>query len=203
MLTQIPLSQGTSGGLCYPRLRPSRSMQCMPSGPIVGVRNPSISVAFSHLTLEDGPHGHDRYQVMSTVMGPPLARPRKMLSTLSLSEQSVVKDPLQSSKASLASPRTPSQIPTRSKRNEDRDVFETPTKKLRRSPSKASFSPFLNKDSNVQNFTAWNVTERIDKMESMYSSLKDTLESSVSERSILEQEQSLVKAKGMPTQSLS
>jgi hypothetical protein len=196
MLSQIPLSQGTSG-LRNVKLRPSRSMQCMQSGSgrALDIRETSISVAFSQLSLEDNRNDCGGNQVISTTMGPPPARLQKKSSNMNNSQPGL-SETLDTPRACPESPRTPSQIPSRSKAIEDHKFFETPTKKLRKSPSKSSFSPYLNKESNVQNFTAWNVTERLDKMEGMYTNLKDTLESSVSERNSLEQEQSLLKAKG-------
>lgn len=187
--------------LRIPKLRSSQSMHSIRTNKSFEVRKPSISMAFSRLSVHDDSRGQHAHQVMSSTMGPPPLKgntPRNSYAFEAFrvcdSEGALVL--YNPAEGSPTAPNTPSHLPIKSKVDTSVSIFETPCKKLRKSPSKTALSPFLSKDSNIQNFTAWNVTERLDRMEGMYSNLKSTLECSVTERTTLEQEQSLLKAKG-------
>ena len=104
---------------------------------------------------------------------------------------------------SPAAPITPSQIPVLSKA----EVLASPTTpcKSRRDPLGKAPKPspyFLSKDSNTIGFAAWDVADRLERVESMYTEMKTTLEGTVTERHDLEHEQALLKHKGKRNKSI-
>jgi len=85
---------------------------------------------------------------------------------------------------SLVAPNTPSQIPVRTRAEASLATPATSSRITKPSPCK---TPFLSKDSNITNFTAWDVRGRLEDMEAMYSTLKDTVTGSTIERNGLEE----------------
>lgn len=93
---------------------------------------------------------------------------------------------------SLVAPKTPSQIPVLSKMEAWKDTPATPCKLLKQSPQKI---PYLTKDSNVTAFIAWDVDDRLERMESMYSKLEGTITSTTFDKSGLEEALAAYKAR--------
>lgn len=56
--------------------------------------------------------------------------------------------------------------------------------------------PFLAKDSNVTNFTGWDVDGRLDEFESQFKVMKETFEGTMSDRKVLEEAIDLAKHRG-------
>jgi kinesin family protein C1 len=94
---------------------------------------------------------------------------------------------------SLVAPKTPSMIPVLSKAEAMPATPATPCRTPRISPNKTQF---LTKDSNIPNFTAWDVRGRLEDMEAMYSELKDKFSGTSVERNGLEEAVVLYKARG-------
>jgi hypothetical protein len=188
------------------KLRPSQSMHCIRPNKPHAVRNSSISTALSKLSLEDPfePQGH---QVMLNSMGPPPFKSKAKLQgtyvvTAERRSQDLRSDHslslFQENKVRSEGPITPSHIPIRPKAEANNFNLETPCKIPLKSHTKSISlqSPYLNKASNLTNFTEWDVRERIERMEDMYKNLQNNLQSSVSERQSYDQEQALIKARG-------
>lgn len=97
---------------------------------------------------------------------------------------------------SLVAPKTPSQIPVLSKMEALKDTPATPCKLLKPSPQK---TPYLTKDSNVTAFIAWDVDDRLERMESMYSKLEGTITSTTFDKSGLEEALAAYKARSERT----
>jgi len=63
------------------------------------------------------------------------------------------------------------------------------------SPSKSS-APFLTKDSDIRNFTGWDVDERLHQVESQFKAIKEVMDGSLTDRKRLEEVMDITKARG-------
>ena len=187
------------------KLRGSQSMQSLRSKSSVNnMREISVSTAMSKLSLDE--HDQIPHPAMSATMMPPPKR-NALVHKHSLQALITRHMRLKNNENSLvvyqgpgdspAAPVTPSQIPVLSKA----EVLASPITpcKSRRDPlgKTPKQSPcFLSKNSNTVGFTAWDVADRLERVESMYTEMKTTLEGTVTERHDLEHEQALLKHKG-------
>ncbi len=65
------------------------------------------------------------------------------------------------------------------------------------SPTKPAQRFFLTKDSNTRGFTAWDVDERLDKVESQFMAMKEVMNGSLTDRKALEETVDLAKTRGL------
>ncbi|RDL34375.1 putative carboxy-terminal kinesin 2 [Venustampulla echinocandica] len=92
---------------------------------------------------------------------------------------------------SLVGPKTPSKIPLRRRP----DITPTPTTPFRFSKPSGKKKQFLTKDSNVTGFLGFDIDNRLEKMEAMYSDLIDKVNLSSLERNGLEEAVTVFKAR--------
>jgi kinesin family protein C1 len=99
---------------------------------------------------------------------------------------------LHSNLGDLVAPKTPSQVKVPSKLEALNITPATPCKSSKQSFQK---TPFLTKDSNVPAFIAWDVDDRLEHMESMYSKFEETIKSTTLDRNGLEEAITAYKAR--------
>jgi kinesin family member C1 len=162
-------------------------------------RDVSVSSAMSRLRIDSGPR-LEGYQAISTTMKPPprKAQPHNPSITNRMQDMRIESNEnaliLYQATGDVVAPKTPShsQIPVLSKSEAHIFTPETPCRASTASPTK---TPFLSKDSNIIAFTAWDVDARVDKMESMYSQLKATVDDTALHRKTLEETQEVYRAR--------
>lgn len=174
------------------KLRAPHSMQSLrPQHSTFSLRNVSVSTAMSRLRLDgDVRSGESKeYQASSTRMRPPpslLSHKSSISSGLrglridSVESALVLFEPPGESEA----PKSPSHIPVLSKAEASMEPPITPRRTPRPSPQK---TPYLTKDSNVPGFTAWGVDVRVERMEGMFAEMKNQVNNTSLERSVLEE----------------
>jgi len=186
-------------GLQSHKLRAPKSCSSLRSQPSMGnIREVSVSTAMSRLCLdgEASPCPRNEHQAISSDMRPP---PTKLSHKPSISTgmRNLRKDSaetalvlFQTSADSLVAPKTPSHTRARSKA----DPFFSPVTPHRnpRSPHK---TPYLTKNSNVPAITAWDVRNRLEDVEAMYAELKQSMQSTSSDRNGLEEAVAVYKAR--------
>ena len=126
------------------------------------------------------------------------------MSNMSLSDHHVQQDQEQEGHLKIDricnAPKTPSQIPKKKRSIQftpaPLPVSETisPTKSPRKTPKRMGF--FLNKSTNIQ-AADWDVNNRIERVESLYSEMKDQLEAANGERDNFKDTLSLLKTRSM------
>ena len=117
------------------------------------------------------------------------------VTSMSLYANTVILQPHQKEQERPRSPQTPSQIPTKRK-------SATPLSTANASPLKSSrkterVGGFLSKDSNIK-LADWDLGNRVENIESMYAELKATVNSTTAESNNLKDNNSLLKARGIP-----
>ena len=154
----------------------------------------SVSTAMSRLCLDGkvSPSERQEHQAISSEMRPP---PTKKLShkpsintgmrNLRIDKAETALVPYEFPRDSLVAPKTPSHIPVLSKADASGFSPNTPRKTPR--PISPYKLPYLTKDSNVPAFTAWDVHNRLEDVEAMYAELKQSMQSTSSERNGLEE----------------
>ena len=189
------------------KLRASQSMQTLRLKPAVrNLRDLSVSTAMTNLSLDDCQALRKRDQAISNAMMLPPPKPKSLAHKQSLlaDMRNMRANNLETSLVlfdalgdSPAAPVTPSYIPVLSKLEGQAASPITPCRSSRKSPSKSSLrSSFLTKDSNTVGFTAWDVDNRLQKMESRFAEMQNALEGTVTDRHDLEKEQALLRQKG-------
>ncbi len=190
------------------KLRPYKSQHSLRSQPSMEtIRDISVSTAMSRLSLdrEVGPSKLQEHQAISSDMRPPATKNlshkpsinRAMWNLrLDSSETAVVLYELP--RDTLVAPKTPSHIPVLSKA--DASGF-SPTPRKTPRPISPYKIPYLTKDSNIPAFTAWDVHNRLEDVEAMYAELKQSMQSTSSERNGLEEAVSVYKARSKSSTS--
>jgi len=191
-------------GLQSKKLRAPRSLHSLRSQPSMGkIREVSVSTAMSRLCLdgEVSPCPRQEHQAISSDMRPP---PSKLshkpsintgMRNLRIDSAETALVLYQSPGDSLVAPKTPSHSRSHSKA----DPFfspVTPHRNHRISPHK---TPYLTKDSNIPAITAWDVHNRLEDVEAMYAELKQSMQSTSSERNGLEEAVAVYKARSTLT----
>lgn len=191
-----------SSAVFNPKLRPAKSMHCMRSPSPVENRDVSLSTAMSNLHIEENATSNHIHQTQVIVS---MCKPKSIMSLCRESARSerlqniddfdgramILFQPLHDG---LVAPKTPSHIPVLSKSDAVVATPATPSKTPRCS-KKSEITPFLTKESNIPSFTAWDVRDRLESIESMYTDLKNNLNSTSLERSGLEEAVALYKAR--------
>lgn len=167
------------------------------------IREVSVSTALSNLRIDDPAENGSQStsQTRNSVNGS-LRLPWS--STQAAKQKSKVEDidgvivVYEGQYGSLVTPRkTPSQIPVPLKAEAVVATPATPSKFLKKSPTKPQF---LTKDSNITTFdTAWDVRGRLEDMEAMYLSLKDTVAATKTEQGVREEAIAQYKARSTST----
>lgn len=188
-------------GLHSRKLRAPKPLHSLRSHPSMGkIREVSVSTAMSRLCLdgEVSPSQRHEHQAISSNMGPP---PIKKLSHkpsintgmrnlgIDCAETALVL--YESPGDSLVAPKTPSHIPVPSKA----DPFFSPVTPYRTPRPSPNKNTYLTKDSNIPAFTAWDVHNRLEDVEAMYAELKQSMQSTSSERNGLEEAVAVYKAR--------
>lgn len=163
-------------------------------------RDTSVSTALSRLHIQEfNPASELGYEAFTNTMKPPQRKVESHIPSITNGIRNMRIDSneralvlFQTSKDSLVAPKTPSHIPVLSKVEARNLTPVTPCRAINHSPTK---TPFLSKDSNITAFTAWDVDARIDKMESMYSELKNTMSDTSLQRKTLEEAQEVYKSR--------
>jgi kinesin family protein C1 len=168
-------------------------------------RNVSVSTALSKLRIDDSSYGNEtpnssRISKLAAVgsvrVSNASARAAMRKSKVDNTSNTLVL--FQTAERSLVTPSTPSQIPILSRaeapRATPRAIPATPSRALKSSTTKTNF---LTKDSNITNFSAWDVRGRLEDMEAMYFELKDSLTGTTMERNGLEEIVAKFKVKRM------
>lgn len=161
------------------------------------MRDVSVSTALSKLNIDEGPpqaQGKEHQAISSSINSTAVHCHKASISTglrnlkLDGTERSVVL--FQPPEDSLVAP-TPSKIPV----FKPEAVAATPATPSRTPKTCPHRTQFLSKDSNISTFTAWNVVDRMETMESMFEELKDTFSGTTAERAHLEEAMGLYKAR--------
>ncbi|RDW65408.1 hypothetical protein BP5796_10100 [Coleophoma crateriformis] len=184
------------------KLRAAKSLQCIRPRYPVGNRDVSLSTAMSKLNINEEATGNyvHRNQVTISVCKPKSNIPLSQETSRSKGLPGVDGDCdkaivlFQPQQGGLVTPRISSQIPVLSKSDAVVATPATPSK-TPRNFKKSEHTPFLTKDSNITSFTAWDVRDRLESIESMYTDLKNNLNSTSLERSGLEEAVALYKAR--------
>ncbi|KAK2626682.1 hypothetical protein QTJ16_003857 [Diplocarpon rosae] len=176
------------------KLRHAPSMQALrPARSTANDRDISATMAIAqlHLDGEVKSKSMHEYQASSTRIRParrPALNHKSSITTGlrglendSAESALVVFQPLKESSVALV---TPSHIPVLSKCEAIMEPPMTPHRTPKSSPKKTSF---LTKDSNVPGFTAWDVGERMERMEGLFSDIQSKVTSTTLERSFLEE----------------
>ncbi|KAI9047983.1 hypothetical protein LZ554_007781 [Drepanopeziza brunnea f. sp. 'monogermtubi'] len=164
------------------------------------IRDVSVSTALSRLCIDGEVKSKDmsEYQANSTRMRPPKRLGLGHKSSIrglridSTENALMLFQPLEESSEA---PVSPSHIPKLSRSDPFMDPV-TPRRTPKPSPQK---TPFLTKDSNVPGFTAWDVDDRVARMEGMVSGIFSEIEQRVSkttlEQTVFEEALTLYKAR--------
>ncbi|KAJ5039005.1 uncharacterized protein L3040_006678 [Drepanopeziza brunnea f. sp. 'multigermtubi'] len=164
------------------------------------IRDVSVSTALSRLCIDGEVKSKDmsEYQANSTRMRPPKRLGLGHKSSIrglridSTENALMLFQPLEESSEA---PVSPSHIPKLSRSDPFMDPV-TPRRTPKPSPQK---TPFLTKDSNVPGFTAWDVDDRVARMEGMVSGIFSEIEQRVSkttlEKNAFEEAVTLFKAR--------
>lgn len=198
--SSFPYIQEKSG-LQSKKLRAPKSLHSLRSQPSMGkIREVSVSTAMSRLCLdgEVSPRQRHEYQAISSNMRPP---PTTKLShkpsintgmrNLRLDSGEMALVLYESPGDSLVAPQTPSHIPLSSKA----DAYFSPVTPYRTPRPSPHKTPYLTKGSNIPAFTAWDVHNRLEDVEAMYAELKQSMQSTSSERNGLEEAVAVYKAR--------
>lgn len=208
--SSFPYSQEESS-LQSRKLRPYKSQHTLRSQPSMEtIRNISVSTAMSRLSLdrEVSPSKWKEHQAISSDMRPPATKKLSHKPSINTGMRNLRIDSGESALVlyelpgdSLVAPKTPSHIPVLSKADASGFSPITPRKTPR--PISPYKTPYLTKDSNVPAFTAWDVHNRLEDVEAMYAELKQSMQSTSSERNGLEEAVSVYKARSQsPTSKI-
>ncbi|EKD17558.1 kinesin [Drepanopeziza brunnea f. sp. 'multigermtubi' MB_m1] len=172
------------------------------------IRDVSVSTALSRLCIDGEVKSKDmsEYQANSTRMRPPKRLGLGHKSSIrglridSTENALMLFQPLEESSEA---PVSPSHIPKLSRSDPFMDPV-TPRRTPKPSPQK---TPFLTKDSNVPGFTAWDVDDRVARMEGMVSGIFSEIEQRVSkttlEKNAFEEAVTLFKARKLSSSNAS
>ncbi|PBP27296.1 kinesin [Diplocarpon rosae] len=202
-LTTIPSSlESGHASIQSRKLRHPPSMQALrPARSTANDREISVTMAIAQLRLDGEVKSKSmhEYQASSTRIRParrPALNHKSSITTGlrglendSAESALVVFQPPEESSVALV---TPSHIPVLSKCEAIMEPPMTPRRTPKPSPKK---TPFLTKDSNVPGFTAWDVGERMERMEGLFSDIQSKVTSTTLERSFLEETLALHKAR--------
>jgi kinesin family member C1 len=188
-------------GLPSKKLREPKSSHSLTSQPSMGkIREVSVSTAMSRLCLdgEVSPWQRHEHQAISSDMRPPQTTKlshKPSINTgmrnLRISSPETALVLYESPRDSLVAPETPSHIPAPSKA----DPFSSPVAPFRTPRPSPHKTPYLTKGSNIPAFTAWDVHNRLEDVEAMYAELKQSMQSTSSERNGLEEAVAVYKAR--------
>lgn len=177
--------------LHYDKMRSEKSAHKLGSiQEVESLRNLSVSTALSKLQIDDScrnePQRPSRISKLTATgsVRVPKAPARAAMRKSRVDNTSGTFVLFQPAESSLVTPSTPSQIPILSRAVAARATPATPSRVPKSSTTK---TPFLTKNSNITNFTAWDVRGRLEDMEAMYTELKDTLTGTSMERNGIEE----------------
>jgi kinesin family member C1 len=198
--SSFPYIQEKSG-LQNKKLRAPKSLHSLRSQPSMGkIREVSVSTAMSRLCLdgEVSPRQRHEYQAISSNMRPPPTTKLSHKPSINTGMRNLILDSgetalvlYESPGDSLVAPQTPSHITVSSKA----DTYFSPVTPYRTPRPSPHKTPYLTKGSNIPAFTAWDVHNRLEDVEAMYAELKQSMQSTSSERNGLEEAVAVYKAR--------
>ncbi|KAK6586438.1 hypothetical protein PZA11_001495 [Diplocarpon coronariae] len=194
-LTTIPSSvESGHASIQSRKLRHPQSAQALrPARSTANFRDISVATAMARLRLDGEVKSNSmhEHQASSTKLQPArrsainhkssITRGLRGLEIDSAESVIVLFQPPEESSVALM---TPSHIPVLSKCEAIMEPPMTPRRTPKPSPQK---TPFLTKDSNVPGFTAWDVGERMERMEGLFSDIQSKVTSTTLERSVFEE----------------
>jgi kinesin family protein C1 len=200
--SSFPYSQEKSS-LQSRKLRPYKSQHTLRPRPSVEtIRDISVSTAMSRLRLdtEVSPSKRQEHQAISSNMRSPATKKLSHKPSINTGMRNLRIDRAETALVlyelpgdNPVAPKTPSHIPVLSKADASGFSPITPCKTPR--PISPYKTPYLTKDSNIPAFTAWDVHNRLEDVEAMYAELKQSMQSTSSERNGLEEAVSVYKAR--------
>jgi len=206
--SSFPYSQEKSS-LQSRKLRPYKSQHTLrPQPSIETIRDISVSTAMSRLRLDSdvSPSKRQEHQAISSNMRPPTTKKLSHKPSINTGMRNLRIDRAETALVlyelpggNLVAPKTPSHIPVLSKADASGFSPITPCKTPR--PISPYKTPYLTKDSNIPAFTAWDVHNRLEDVEAMYAELKQSMQSTSSERNGLEEAVSVYKARSKSSTS--
>jgi kinesin family member C1 len=190
-------------GLQSRKLRAHKSQHSLRSQQSMGkIREVSVSTAMSRLCLdgEVSPCQRQEHQAISSDMRPPPTAKLSHKPSINTGMRNLRIDSAEAALVlyeapgdSLVAPKTPSHIPVLSKA--DASGFSPITPRRTPRPMSPYKTPYLTKDSNIPAFTAWDVHNRLEDVEAMYAELKQSMQSTSTERNGLEEAVAVYKAR--------
>ena len=206
--SSLPYSQEKSS-LQSRKLRQYKSQHTLrPRPSMETIRDISVSTAMSRLRLDSdvSPSKRQEHQAISSNMRPPTTKKLSHKPSINTGMRNLRIDRAETALVlyelpggNLVAPKTPSHIPVLSKADASGFSPITPCKTPR--PISPYKTPYLTKDSNIPAFTAWDVHNRLEDVEAMYAELKQSMQSTSSERNGLEEAVSVYKARSKSSTS--